>query len=309
MSLPRKIVKKYREDGLYSLATSSLPFFRSRARYYGLDLPAEILINRKSYNIYEEEWDLLIILDACRYDLMESVSADYPFLSQLEPRYSPASSSQEWLQHQFSPAYRIEMEETAYVTGNTFSNEMLDETEFETLDEVWTYGWDEESGIVLPRPITDRTITVARNQDPDRVIAHYMQPHFPALENPELGGKVDPTENKWINSIWDQLESSELTYKTVWNAYKSNLREVLTEVELLLNNTDFDNVIITADHGNGFGELGIYGHPSNRTHPCLRKVPWVKTTAQDIGDYIPQEYNRESDEISLEDRLAALGYL
>jgi hypothetical protein len=136
-----------------------------------------------------------------------------------------------------------------------------------------------------------------------------MQPHFPALDNPDLGGQVDPEKNRWINSIWDKLEDDKLSHETVWSAYKSNLHQVLSEVELLLDNSDFENVVITADHGNGFGELGIYGHPDQRVHSCLRKVPWITTTATDIGNYNPQKYDRDVEEASLTDRLAALGYM
>jgi hypothetical protein len=141
------------------------------------------------------------------------------------------------------------------------------------------------------------------------MIVHYMQPHFPSLESPDLGGQVDPEQNRWINSVWEQLSSGELSRETVWDAYESNLQQVLKEVDLLLTNADFETVVITADHGNCFGEFGIYGHPSDRAHPCLRKVPWIITTAEDTGSHTPREYDRKERDVVVNDQLAALGYL
>lgn len=308
MSLQSKIWEKYQNEGVSGVLRSAPPYIQRQALITA-DLPTKLAIRSRTCDIYEKPWDLLIILDACRYDIMEEVVQDYPFIRELQHTYSPASSSKEWLQHQFQTKFSKEIKRTSYITGNTFSSEVLSSKDFALLDEVWRYGWDEQTGTVLPRPITDRAISTARKNDPDRMVVHYMQPHFPSLKNPDLGGKVDPTENRWINSIWDQLANGEISYETAWDAYKSNLREVLSEVELLVNNTDFDRVVITADHGNGFGERGIYGHPSDRTHPCLRKVPWATTTATDSGEHTPKEYDRDRSEDSMEDKLAALGYI
>jgi hypothetical protein len=43
----------------------------------------------KVSNIYNREWDVAIILDACRYDLFESVDWDRP--QSIKPIYSVAS--------------------------------------------------------------------------------------------------------------------------------------------------------------------------------------------------------------------------
>ncbi len=311
MSLLSEVVRKYREDGTLSLAYSSIPYIRNQFRANKknlVDLPSKLNISN-TYNVYSHEWDLLIVLDACRYDLMTSVSDEYAFLSELSYKYSPASSSRAWMKAQFSQSNAKQMNQTAYITGNTFSNEELLNTQFELLDEVWKYGWDEERGTIPPRVLTDRAITANREQDPDKMIVHYMQPHFPALNNPQLGGEINPVENCWINSVWDKLSNGELTYETVWDAYKSNLHEVLSEVQLLLRNSSAETVIITADHGNGFGENNIYGHPGDRIHECLRKVPWVKTHAIDTDEHVPKEYSTETDTESIEDKLAALGYM
>ncbi|PSP48877.1 hypothetical protein BRC67_12005, partial [Halobacteriales archaeon QH_3_68_24] len=44
-------------------------------------------------------------------------------------------------------------------------------------------------------------------------------------------------------------------------AYLDNLRIVLDEVAVLLENIDADTVAITTDHGEAFGERNFYRHP------------------------------------------------
>jgi hypothetical protein len=261
--------------------------------------------------IYDESWDLLVVLDACRPDLMSeaAVESEYDFLSDVGVRYSPGSSSQQWLAANFSSDRAVEMANTAYVTGNPFSDELLDGSDFGTLAEVWKAAWDEEVGTVPPRPITDRAIDVARSADVDRLVVHYMQPHFPSLTDPELGSRVDPETNVWIDPVWDRLADGELSRDRVWNAYRANLERVLDDVALLLENVDAPRTVITADHGNGFGEDGVYGHPRLRVHRSLRAVPWVRTVATDerTHDPRPGHHEKDADDV-VQERLRDLGY-
>jgi hypothetical protein len=78
-----------------------------------------------------------------------------------------------------------------------------------------------------------------------------------------------------------------------------------------LKNLDAENVVITADHGEGFGEYGFYRHVIGCPLPCIRQVPWVKTSAFDHGNYEPYGPNPESanQTTSAEERLEDLGYL
>ena len=78
---------------------------------------------------------------------------------------------------------------------------------------------------------------------------------------------------------------------------------------MLLENVDAEEVAITADHGNAFGEYTIYGHPEGMLLPCIKQVPWVMISATDQGTYAPTgEY--ESDKITdIDDHLEELGYI
>ncbi|MFC6825507.1 hydrolase [Halopelagius fulvigenes] len=263
-------------------------------------------------NVYDREWDVLLVLDACRVDVIDEVADEYPFLNRPDELVSVGSSSIEWLENTFTERRRDEMKRTAYVTGNPFSHRVLDDDSLRKLDEVWRYEWDDEAGTIPGRPITDRAISTKRELDPDRLIVHYMQPHFPSIPDPLGGGMNAETlgEGAGWEDPWDRLRKGELTRERVWRSYRDNLRYILGEVELLLGSVDAERVVVTADHGNAAGELGVYGHPKVPI-PSIRRVPWYETSAEDTGEYDPKQDTERSarDEGTVEEKLSALGYL
>lgn len=264
--------------------------------------------------IYEKDWDVLLVLDGCRVDLLEAVAGEYAFVDVDETVESVGSASIEWLVKNFNEEFETEMAETAHITGNVKTNLALDSEDFLVLDEVWKYAWDEEMGTIRPRPITDRAIRTWRTLTPGRMIVHYMQPHFPSLSQLDLGSKTlrDMSGGDWeSSSIWDRLRAGEVTHHEVWEAYQGNLEVVLGDVELLLESIDAETVVITSDHGNAMGEYGFYDHPGYHPLSVLREVPWCTTTASRTRDYEPEEHYEETEvtETTVKDRLESLGYV
>ena len=264
--------------------------------------------------IYKRDWDVLVVLDGCRVDLLKAVAGEYPFVNVDETVESVGSASFEWLVKNFTEKFKTEVAETAHVTGNVKTNLALDPGDFLVLDEVWKYAWDEEIGTIRPRPITDRAIRTWRDLTPGRMIIHYMQPHFPSLSHPDLGSKTvrDMSGGGWESyPIWDRLRVGEVTHDEVWEAYMGNLEVVLEDVELLLESINAETVVITSDHGNAMGEFGFYDHPGYHPLSVLREVPWCTTTANKTRDYEPEEYHKETEvtETTVKDRLESLGYV
>lgn len=277
-----------RRDGVNGVRESARSFYTGLWRLYGL-------VQDYGTPVYEEEWDLLIVLDACRADLAADVADDYPFLDG-ETTTSAASCSPEWMDKNFTDEYADEMARTAYVTGNPYSREHVDSEQFALVDDVWRYGWDDDSETLPPDVLTDRAVRVGREQVPDRLILHYMQPHHPFVPNP-LGAGAD-TELDGVafgekDTVWNRLRRGELDRETVWAAYRANLEYVLDSVALLLENVDAERAVITADHGNALGEHRMYGHPMYAPTEALRRVPWCVTTATDTGDYEPDPVTPE----------------
>jgi len=104
------------------------------------------------------------------------------------------------------------------------------------------------------------------------------------------------------------LKSGKIPRKRVWDAYIDNLRLVLDDVEIVLENLDAERVTITADHGEAFGEWGQYSHLSASPLPVVKKVPWVETSASDTNTHTPAAETTETT-TDIEDHLADLGYL
>ena len=61
----------------------------------------------KMVNVMEEDWDFLIVLDACRYDYFSEMYEGF-FTGRLEKRISPGCSTVEWLKRS-SPDYYPEV--------------------------------------------------------------------------------------------------------------------------------------------------------------------------------------------------------
>ncbi|ELZ04566.1 hypothetical protein [Natrialba aegyptia] len=277
-------------------------------------------------HVYDEDWDMLVILDACRVDVLEAVAEDYEFIDTVDSRWSIGSHSHEWLTKTFTADRAAEIAETAYISGNGHTHETfvtadyppdetvpfcwpdwdtVDREAFGHLDLLWESAHQDELG-VPPRAVTDRTVELARQDDYDRVIAHYMQPHIPYIAD-ALSEERMPTDTE--ANGWKSLESDEADHDEVWAQYEKNLRLVLDEVEVLLENADAERVIITADHGNAFGEYSVYGHPEGFLLPCVKQVPWVSTTATDEETFVPDGAYRSEESTDIEDHLQDLGYL
>ena len=108
------------------------------------------------------------------------------------------------------------------------------------------------------------------------------------------------------------VKSGGVSEEEAWELYLDNIRVVLDEIELLRENLDYPSMVITADHGEYMGELGMYGHVEGHPHPAVRKVPWAYTTATDSETHEPDERHLdrigEPGEGEVEDRLEDLGY-
>jgi hypothetical protein len=256
-------------------------------RLYRVGWARAAALDRSGRHVYDEPWDVLIVLDACRADLLAAVAPEFDYLPAPGVARSVGATSQEWLSRTFAPDRLAATRRTAYVTANPFSDALCDPADFAALEEVWRDGWDDDLGTVPAEPVTDRAVATWRAGVADRMVVHYMQPHFPSVPHPALdsGIDVDAVGEGW-ESVWDALRRGEVDPERVWTAYRDNLRYVLAEVRRLLESIDADRVVITADHGNSFGSWGLYGHPRAPIR-ALREVPWAGCSARDTGRHVP----------------------
>lgn len=344
----RKTVNSYRNHGVSGLR------YASEELVQGALVRAGVFVNYGE-SFLDEDWDLLILLDACRADLMAEVVGEYDYIDSYETKISCASHSREWIHktlmedgdtlpekvrtkagialHPDDNEYIADryttraLPDTAYITWNHFSR-MLEEDQFYLLDEVWQYAWDDNRKLVEPRPLTDRTISVGRTRDPDRIITHYMQPHTPFLErvrhrDPEFDSpddrpisdvfKGDEPRNAMGNGMseYTMVQRGLVSGDELWDMYLENLRWVLDDIKLLLENIDAEKVIISADHGNAIGEFGCYGHRPYTPINGVKEVPWIVTTGTDEETHTPDFTKKDGtvESETVQKRLEDLGYV
>ena len=279
-------------------------------------------------NVYERNWDVLIVLDTARIDTLEEVATEFDFVNEVNSIRSLGSTSSEWIAKTFTQEHQYEISDTVLVSANPHVQHTLYERQFPErdkdaffsftswdtvhsddflhIDQPWKYATDERYDHVLPRDMTDRAVSLHRELDPDRMIVHYMQPHRPHMANAHREGReltdAEHDPFSYLKSGGDRQE--------VFSNHVADLEFVLrTGVKPLLRNVDADTVAITADHGDGFGENWCYAHIAGDPRRQVRRVPWVETEATDHGELQPRLTPSETTEDSVEDHLEALGYL
>ncbi|MDS0280767.1 hypothetical protein [Haloarcula onubensis] len=279
-------------------------------------------------DIFERDWDVLVILDTCRADAIAHVASEYDFVTSGTSVWSRGSATREWVPHTFTASNLDEVRDTALVTANPTSRwglgheaepewpefakrltgwDTVEPTDFEELDEVWRYGpTNPYSGTVVPAAVTDRAISTWRSTAADRMIVHYLPPHQPY-------GHSALRENRPLKDIekspWQALKNG-TPKEDVWDLYLEELRSGLDSVATLIEDIEADDIVITADHGEAFGEFGLYAHPMIPI-PALREVPWIETTGQGRGEYSPWVEPSTADtdvEDAVEEQLEMLGY-
>ncbi|WP_135662760.1 hypothetical protein [Halorhabdus rudnickae] len=264
--------------------------------------------------IWDREWDVLVILDACRYDVFSEQYGDAEWLDHVEPVTSVGSASPEWMEKTFTEEYHEESSETMYVTGNPYSESHLPDSFPGHVDEVWRYVWDKDVGTIPPEALTNVAVEHYRSGEYNRLIIHYMQPHWPYISDPIMYG-FDPshiTGNGGTENPFDKQNRGEISSEEHMKHYVSNLEHIVEHLRTeLLTAIDAETVVLTADHATLFGDYGLYKHPVGVPLPVLRRVPWAVTSASNSGTFEPTDISKDDRKpaVDRDEQLRDLGYL
>jgi len=265
--------------------------------------------------VFDEDWDNLLLLDACRFDLAVDV-----FETDVDYRWSGGSNSEEFLEFNLQ---NYDADDTVWVTANPHVSKH-DDRIFEVI-ELWDTHWDERLQTVPPSAVVEATLEAAEQYPEKRLIAHFMQPHYPFIG--EIGRERLPTHGSFTGNgvrtngrsyedIWTLLREGEVPRELVEAAYRENLELVVPHADELARSLNGLSVI-SSDHGNVFGrEIGpipmqLFGHPYGFEIEGLIKVPWVEYPASQRRSITAGEISTAGSENTdkREERLRQLGYL
>lgn len=222
-------------------------------------------------DIFELEWDNLIVIDACRHDLYEEVNGT------ADSRITKASCTPQFISKNFGR----DLDDIVYISANPFlTPEYMEEftgkkNPFHEVYRTYSHGWDPELNTIPPEKVVEDAIKAEKKYPDKKKIIHFMQPHHPFIESDIEGAKPRlPHKDNEETNVWERLEKGELSHEEVWKAYRKNL-EVLDEPLDKLKKELKGRIVLTSDHGNLVGENGIYGHPEGCEVKILREVPLV----------------------------------
>lgn len=269
--------------------------------------------------VMEEDWDNLIILDGCRYDIFPE---DFVMDGDLSMRRSRGSNSVEFINENFVGET---LHDTVYITANPHMY-LLSENTFHHVENLIEDGWDPEYQTVLPGTVVRRARKLIEVHPNKRMIIHFMQPHYPFIGT--LGQSFDQSGFSQLESeddddselagrhIWLKLQYRlGVDEDEVWAAYRENLDVALSYVAKLMDDLE-GKTVITSDHGNLVGDklspipVAGYGHPRNLPVDPLINVPWYTIESGCRRQIISETPNTsqapEQDE--LQGKLKFLGY-
>lgn len=283
----------------------------------------------KPVDVMKRDWDNLIILDACRYDLFEQHNY---IEGELDYVVSKGSKTYEFCRKNFSD---WKFHDTVYVTGNS-KLEKIDTGVFYKVYK--TYSTDREKfGGAYPKQVLDAAIDAYDHHPDKRLIIHFVQPHAPYIgPNAEML-RERIRENQGVDFIdirglkYNIIDNNEenlphlaaaanaglISKDELVEVYAENIQIVLEYVDKLISELD-GKTVVTSDHGELLGDgRRIHGvhtswqHPPNIHVRELRLVPWLvvdSDTRRNIQFETPLN-DQEVDPEAVKENLRILGYV
>lgn len=254
----------------------------------------------KGVDFVSEDWDTMIILDACRFDTFKNRHSFER--GHLESRISRGSNSWMFVKENFEGK---QLHDTVYVSANPWSAK-LDEGTFHA-SILLHHEWDAEERTVMPEDVTEAAKDAHERFPNKAIIVHYMQPHTPYIG--EKGQKIreqlprrhrgwhkynglqrdgigpyQGTKEKLLDgmSVWDGVREGHITHRQLEEAYEENF-DIVSEYAADLIDSVSGKVVVTADHGELLGDTVFpfrkpqYSHPYYVKSLALCQVPWFVT--------------------------------
>lgn len=244
------------------------------------------------------DWDILILLDACRYDYFERLN---PYKGKLEPYDIGCNGTKKYFQMNFSS----NCTDVVFINHIILFDEWIKNDTFHKVIHAHEMVWNEEYGTVLPEDNTKLAIEAIKKYPNKRVIIHYAQPHIPFLDRePKIVKQKTHKQVVYKNGMTDFImkkmnicknlfppmpfwyiektfgESAgigEIYFKEGFSgmkkSYEYNLKRVLDSISSIIDLGK--KTVITSDHGKIIGEYHMFSHGWYKSKYVTR-VPWFE---------------------------------
>lgn len=266
--------------------------------------------NENGIDIFEQDWDNLVILDACRFDAFREACEFDGTLRKVESR---GATSKEFVRGNFTGRTA---HDTVYVSANGYYDAIRENIGAEVHESVPLYEdehRDAADGLTThPETVTGHALEANEKYPHKRLIVHYLQPH-----QPYLGSFAEERieQGHGLNIVTTRNRNPDLTDDEIRRAYLENLELVLDEVSVLLDEFR-GKTVITADHGELLGErlpvipVKDYDHWYGIHVPELLNVPWFEIDTGARKEIRAEEPDERGavDEDEIEEHLESLGY-
>jgi hypothetical protein len=229
--------------------------------------------------IRKNNWDVLILLDACRYDYFKKIYRRFLY-GDLIKANSPASGTAPWLRRMWDGKYS----DVRIISSNPRINSKgigilgynaIEHFKKENIIDVWNTGWDNNLNTVPPEKVLEATRKL--DSFSKKTLIWFMQPHGPWIGDPGIAlSSTRPMEGN-DEAIIPLIRKGKISLKQFQDMYLANLKLVLKYVKKVVQAIPKDkNIIVTSDHGELLGEYDSFLHFTYFTSPELREVPYLE---------------------------------
>jgi arylsulfatase A-like enzyme len=250
------VVKKKRLDLFYKV--SMYPFFWFKGH--------------EGFNVVDEDWENLIVLDSCRYDAFQEVNS---IPGELSMKKSKGTTTVQWLNQNFTEYH----DDIAYLStvsfvhpdkasDANFQRKPFNASEHFSVVENISGGKGIEQGKhVDPEETVEKAKAFAEKYPGKRKIIHFTPPHLPFLTSEHVEEHNYDTYEQYLREgySWDDLRKE----------YRETLEYTLEHVEELVEELE-GKTIVTGDHGEAHNEYFVKDHPHSIYIKPLVNVPWLE---------------------------------
>lgn len=309
LPIVERAIRYYRREGF--VTTAKLAAIYSGVTLYHRRLGLDSY-NKNGINIFDQDWDNLILLDACRHDFFSEYKSE--FNNEIQSVESRGAATREFITANFQGSYP----DLVIVSANGWYIKSSDSINLEC-HRIYDC-WDN-------KPSADqvtKAAKVASERHPNkRLLIHYIPPHHPFVG--ETAKQILPDYQSQLNeAIFERIRRGDIdvTQEQIHQCYREEVERAVEHATDLLEQIP-GKTVISSDHGEMLGEkadpfpMSWYGHMPGLYTDELVTVPWVESENGErksieegsTRSRINREFIREDrEEDTINERLRDLGY-